>query len=409
MSRRQGVTLIELLVAISLTTIVGGAIGMIFNAAMETWRFGDEIASIEAVAPPLVNQISEGDYTNSGIVDALAITEASKNSIGFVPLFLDHFDADAFLNEDQIFKLSYPFQKGSTIPKGQIRTPGSPAFRNVRTAFLPGELEDPPEDLDRVQFLDEIPENARVRIIYRPSHEKDPRVIMRIHWDETTGELTREYLGNTESLGKNIFGVSITEMILQYFTNTNLEILPPSGEELLDDNQRQQITAAKIMLSAKKGDTEKTMVQFVNMRNLGWATTGAVITEGSEVTIPSSFRIRSLAIVNITGVQDDSTLSFQVESAQGTTWLARLHFGLVDEKPALIDYSIEYPEGKVVLNRAVFLPVSRGFDLLTFDETGKYDYDDDNGVEDTVVFDDDPVTFRVVEMGIGGAALHIRP
>ncbi len=405
---KSGLTLIELLIAISLTTIVGGAIGMIFNAAMETWRFGEEMASFEAVVPPLVNQISEGDYENPGIVDALVITEASSTSIGFVPLFMDHFDYDSFSNEKEIFTLSFPYQSGSPLPKGQVREEGSKSFRNIRTLFLPGGSEGSEKEEDRIQFLDEIPKGAAVRVIYRPNHEKDPHAIMRLRYDAATKEFTREYLGEVETLGKNSFRVLITDVHFEYFSNTNDQVLPESTDGFLSDSEKQQITAAKILVMGKKADTEKALVQFINMRNLGLSTTGIVLEEGMELTIPSSSDIRALAIVNLTRIQGDSTLAFEIESPGGETWLAHLNFGLVDEKPTLMDYTVEYPAGKTVLKQAVFLPVSRGFDMLTFDGTGKYDYDDD-GVDDIVLFEDNPVTFRVTEMDIGGAALQVRP
>ncbi|MBI4431422.1 MAG: prepilin-type N-terminal cleavage/methylation domain-containing protein [Candidatus Omnitrophica bacterium] len=406
---KNGVTLVELLIAITLTTIVGGAIGMIFNAAMETWRFGDEMASIEAMIPALVNQISEGDYVSPGIVDALVVTEASAHSIGFVPLIMEYFEPDRFRNEEQTFPLSYPYLKGSPVPKGQIRAEDSDSFRNIRTAFLPGDAKDPPEEHDRVQILDELPDGAQLRVIYRPDHLKNPLTIMRIHWDDAKGEITRDYLGSSEVLGKNSFGVSFMDTRFQYFSNVNLEIQPLAGEEFLEDEQRQQITAAKVLISGKKGATKKTIMQFMNMRNLGWAASGIVLTEGTEVVIPNSRAIRSLAIVNITGVKEKSMLTFEIESSTGQPWLARLKFDLIEEQPALIDYVIEYPVGKNVLTRPVFSPVAKGFDLLTFDETGRYDYDDDPAMDDVVTFDDETVTFRVTEMGIGGAALYVRP
>ncbi len=382
---------------------------MIFNAAMETWRFGEEIASFEAVVPPLVNQISEGDYLNPGIVDALVITEASSTNIGFVPLFMDYFDYNPFLNEKQIFTLSFPYQNGSPLPKGQIRAESSGMFRNVRTLFSPGVSEgSSEEESDRIQFLDEIPKDAAVRVIYRPSHEKDPRMIVHLRYDAAVKEFTREYLGEMETLSKNSFGVSVTEVRFEYFSNTNDQILPESADGFLSDSEKQQITAAKILVVGKKAATEKTLVQFINMRNLGLAATGIVLEEGMELTIPSSSDIRSLAIVNLTRIQGDSALAFEIESPMGETWLAHLNFGLVDEKPTLIDYTVEYPAGKTVLKQTVFLPVSRGFDMLTFDGTGKYDYDDD-GADDIVLFEDSPVTFRVTEMSIGGAALQVRP
>jgi hypothetical protein len=234
-------------------------------------------------------------------------------------------------------------------------------------------------------------------------------VIIHLRYDAAAGAFTREYLGEAEILGKNSFGVSLTEVRFEYFSNTNDQIFPESEDGFLSDSEKQQVTAAKVLVTGKKVDTEKTIMQFINMRNLGLARAGIVLEEGVELTIPSSSDIRSLAIVNLTGIEGDSALTFEIESPMGETWLAHLTFGLVDEKPMFIDYDVEYPVGKTVLKQAVFLPLSRGFDVLTFDGTGKYDYDDDSDVDDIVLFEDSPVTLRVTEMDIGGAALQVRP
>lgn len=406
---RNGITLIELLVAISLASIISSAVALIFEASMEAWRFGDEMASIEAVLPPLINKICEGDYAKPGIVDALVVTNATGNTVSFAPLVLDVFEPEPFRNPDQIFTLSRPFQAGSPLPKGQVRPGEESVFRNVRTVFLSGREQNPPVDEDAVQFVDPLPEDGQIRVIYRPDHTKDPAAIMTLAWQSQNHEFTREYTGAVESLAENNFGVEISDVVFQYFSNSNEEITASDGSGILSGEERNRVTAARIMAAARKGETKKTVTQFVNMRNLGWATGGVVIFEGSELTIPTSLLIRALALVNISGISDRGKLKLEAESVYGDSWTVSMNFGLVEGKPLLLDYRVEYPAGRTVLERSVFQPVSKGFDLLTFDEEGRYDYDDDQGVDDTVLLEDEPVTLRVTTMEIGGASLYIRP
>ncbi|MBI4387590.1 MAG: hypothetical protein HY582_00920, partial [Candidatus Omnitrophica bacterium] len=49
------------------------------------------------------------------------------------------------------------------------------------------------------------------------------------------------------------------------------------------------------------------------------------------------------------------------------------------------------------------------FSLLTLDNQSLFDYDDDEGVEDKVIFEDDDTVLAIQKMEVGGAAIHVRP
>ena len=82
----KAITLIELLIAIALTSISATAMATIFEVSLDAWRFGQEIASIEAVAPELVKLLSDTD--SQGLVDAIgAPGQLWKKSVAPVRLF----------------------------------------------------------------------------------------------------------------------------------------------------------------------------------------------------------------------------------------------------------------------------------------------------------------------------------
>ena len=405
----DGFTLVELLIAITLTALIATAVAMIFDASMEAWRFGEEIASIETVVPDLMNKISEGDYVSAGIVDALAVTSADKNGISFVPLAIERFKVNSSADDGQFFELGKPFQLGAPLPKGQIRLPGERFFQNVQTEFHLGKDEKPPQEKDRIRFLEPISEDSEVRVVYRPDYAKVPEAVMTFRWNPESKSVVREHEGFKLDLSENSLKVEVTNMEFQYFSNTNAQIIAKDPSGVLDESERQLITAAKIICSVKKGGTEKTFTQFVNMRNLSASNVGIVIKEGDSIKIPNSKLIKSLSIVNVFGVEGKSVLQLRVESQFGNDWVVALTYDIVDEKPMLVKYQVEYPAGKVVVEKVVSEPASKAFSLLKLDDEGKYDYDNDEGIEDVVNFEDEDVTLQVETMEVGGAAIHVRP
>ncbi|MBI4388354.1 MAG: hypothetical protein HY582_04870, partial [Candidatus Omnitrophica bacterium] len=381
--------MIELLVAIALTAIIATAVATVFEAAMDAWRFGQEIASIEAVAPEFVNRVSEGDYTTVGLVDALTVTSADSSKVSFVSLAMDHFEVDLVQNEDQAFELTRPFQLGAPLPKGQVRLPGEKLFQSVNTTFKPGKDEEPPQEHDRIQFVEEIPEDSEVRVVYRPDYNKVPETIVSFTWNQETKTLIRDFEGESADLTKNSFGVEVLHVEFHYFSNINQEIIPKDPSGVLDESEMRLITAAKVIVNARKDDTKKTITQFINMRNLSWATAGVVISEGTELKIPNSKLIKSLALVNVSGVSEKSDIRLLISSAFGKSWALTTTYDVVDEKPMLVRYQVEYPDGTTVIDQSVEQPAANTFSLLTLDNQSLFDYDDDEGVEDKVIFEDD--------------------
>src|SRR3989338_8850420 len=88
----RGLTLIELLVAISIAAMVTVGIQQLLDTALTAWRVSVEEVTIARLSEEVMQEMMEGNDEFSGIRDALEIIEAKPDSIQFVPMWVDSFE-----------------------------------------------------------------------------------------------------------------------------------------------------------------------------------------------------------------------------------------------------------------------------------------------------------------------------
>ena len=96
------------------------------------------------------------------------------------------------------------------------------------------------------------------------------------------------------------------------------------------------------------------------------------------------------------------------EEGMGLSYLLRLDFDNINGVEYLNSYTVEYPAGEAVLTKELNRPAYSGLSLLALDPSGHYDYDDDESIEDFVVFEGDSIVLSVEKMEIGGMNLFVR-
>jgi hypothetical protein len=148
----------------------------------------------------------------------------------------------------------------------------------------------------------------------------------------------------------------------------------------------------------------------VNIRALGKSGQGILLSEGLEIPIPDSERVRILQLINFTGVSDGNVVELKIGLPKAQNfWRVKLILGSEEDVPLLKRYEIYYPGSQLVSESSETFPLNQGFDLLSIDRDGFYDYDDDPGVTDQVMFKGDGVTLSVIRSDPEGVMIVVRP
>ncbi|MFH1655637.1 MAG: prepilin-type N-terminal cleavage/methylation domain-containing protein, partial [Candidatus Omnitrophota bacterium] len=262
----SGFTLVELLVAVSISAIIGATVVFMLNTSLETWRFGEAYISIDKINQEILDRMTEGTFELPGLRDATEIYQASGSEIVFVPLQKDLQILDRSLSEgDKIF-LQRQFKAGTNDPIVETRYSRSREFTKIDSTFYYGELADPGKLDDYVVVEQSIPVGSEVRIIYRPEANADPWVRMRYIWEVGEKKLYYTYQGITIEVPIRNPDVEIERVGLLYFANVNAPILPSATGGQLSSSQLKRITAVKIIVESKKTGETREAASFINIR-----------------------------------------------------------------------------------------------------------------------------------------------
>ena len=127
-SPANGLTLIELLIALSIATILIGVVVLMLKTSFDAYTFGQQEVLLEKALDDCLDEIAGGGFENYGIKDSLEILNVTPTSITFVPLWLDdshtlkpeHEHPELF---DKIpFILNRHFKPGASFPIAEVST-----------------------------------------------------------------------------------------------------------------------------------------------------------------------------------------------------------------------------------------------------------------------------------------------
>ena len=398
----RGLTLIEVLVAISIASILTTGIHHILDVALTSWRFAIEEVTISQFSEETIRRMMEGDYELSGIRDAVELVEAKENQIAFVPLWTDIFDQVPL---DGHFYLSKRIRSGAQAPVGEIKFQGLTSFKTYPTTLHSGQI----GGRDWVEFGFPIKEGSVVRLSYHPDVEAHPELIMRYQWKKEEGRILRFYNGELTDLNLRRDPVRATAVHFTYYDGYN-KIVEVSGNKFNQSNTLVRISAVKIDLTFQGKESTRTASSFINIRALGKSGLGMILESGVQIPIPDSQSIRVLQLINFSGVEEGQVVELKIDSPKtDRVWRASLHLGSESGNPILRHLEVFYPSNKLIFESVPDLPLQHGFDLLNMGDDGLYDYDDDEGVEDEVSFTGDQVTLTATRVDPKGAMLVIRP
>lgn len=402
-----GLTLVELIIVVSLVAIVLGVVALVLRTGLSSWQFGESEALLQRETQLLLEEMIEGTDRIPGIREALEIIDATDTSLGLIPLWVDYYPE--YKKDQRQFTLSKKFKSGAFMPIGQVRVRGSKEFMSVPVVFSQAKG----ESSNTVDFINPIPVGADVRVLFYPD-PSDESVVMHYYWDKNLRRIFRVYQGKTEDIIRRNKKMKVSECKFSYYDNLNKELIPVyEGESVKISSSagagRANLSAIGIKVTMEQNKVKRELSSFVSARLLGGNLgSGIMLSKGTEVEIPDSAHIKALVLDNIGGIAEGDKLEIEIKPSSGSTWKMKMDFGIVNDEPYIMGFSVEYPLGSNVYTNTHQRPVKGGFNLLRFGDD-YYDYDNDNNVNDVVNIISDHVVLKVVRMDLEAAALFVRP
>ncbi|MBN2483892.1 MAG: prepilin-type N-terminal cleavage/methylation domain-containing protein [Candidatus Omnitrophica bacterium] len=396
--RHPAFTLIELIVAIFIMTIMATVIYFSMATALESWEETRSHLSLQKVITQLIDEII-GNQFHYGLKDSIEIFSAEPHSIEFIPPWTD--DTHTVSEPEYIYTLNRKLKPGSGIPIAEVELSETNRHQVVPCQVI--EMED--NDQTKVRLGVPLPEGIPLRFIFLPE-KNQPDVITKLWWDSQSREVYISDQDGTRNLSENLLGVKISNLTFRYYDNAN-NILNKGGA--IEEKDLNLITGLEIILEASLEAYKETLVNFVNLPNAPRRSGYLTLHEGTRVIVPDSGHIHSLLLTNFSGISNDDNLEIEFIPEHGKTWKLIIHFSRYGSHPPRIErYSIEYPPSQEIYSESPKIEASVGLDLLTLGPNGLYDYDLDTDIADIVSLKG-PVTMHVSQMDIEGAALFIRP
>jgi len=417
--RIRGVTLVELLIAISIAAILTGVVVLMLKTSFDSYSFGQQEVFLEKALDDCLDEITGSGFENYGIKDSLEILNVTPTSITFVPLWIDnsHILKPEHEHPELVtktpFTLNRPFKAGASFPLAEISTSNEPRgtkheiWKVIPITFVFGSHKEPLKPDDQVFLNEPVEPGSKIRFIFQPDARNFSDCAMTIKW--SGDRIIRTYKGVSEAIQKyNIPGVTLTGFKLQYFDNTNAEVEPRT--EFIPN-----ITGVKVILSADlAGKTKnesraaKRGFTFINLRNTRTYGSGLIIKQGTRMKIPDSRHIRVFSLANVSGFKEGDMIELEARPKKGRIWKVRIELGFDDNTPILRKYAIEYPAGRTVYAETINLTTDLPLNFMNLGGNGRYDYDFDKDVNNVVILEGD-VELLITEMDADGAAVFVRP
>ena len=380
--------------------IICGAIYFAIDGAFDSWTYCRDQLGLQKVLTETMDKVMNGTVKEYGVKDSLEIVSAGKTSLEFIPPWVD--DTHASAGREFIYTLNGAMKSGSATPIGEIRMPETNRWRLVPVLIAPTD----DSDTTRVKLGLSVPESSDLRFVYHADYVKEPDAVSKIHWDPKTGDVLYEHGERTENFSKNFFGVEILGFKMSYYTNHND---PVEDGDWVNESDLDTVTGIQVEMEARLGEQTQKLIRFVNLRNSPLRTGYLTLKKDMKVRIPDSKHIKALLITNLSGVADNDVLTLEVVPQAGKAWRVKFEFEKVGSQKAVVKMmTVEYPPQKPVFTEYPRTPVDIGINLLILGSDGRYDYDDDEDVDDAVVLEGN-VDLYVTEMSVKGAGLFVRP
>ncbi|MBI4394922.1 MAG: prepilin-type N-terminal cleavage/methylation domain-containing protein [Candidatus Omnitrophica bacterium] len=402
MKSKKGLTLIEVMVAISIAAILTIGIERLLEAALSSWGIALEEVSLSRLSEDTMQRIMEGDYQFSGLRDAVELIDVQENSVTFVPMWTEVFET---LPKDGKFHLKKRIRPGAPPPISEIKFKGSSDF-----LVYPVTVKGGSGGSDQyVEFGFPLKAGAVVRFNYHPDTKFHPELAMRYEWDSKSGKISRFYNKTVTDFSLRDESVKITSVEFLYLDGSN-QVVDIGGKKLSKANALIRISSVRINLELRGKQLTKRAISLVNLRALGKGGQGVILAKDLEIPLPDSKQIRLLQLINFTGVQEDQMIELKVTQFRSSqVWHLKLYLGAEGAIPVLRRLEVFYPRGELVFEGEDPVSLESGFDLLSLGTGGYYDYDDDEGVSDKVKFEGTQVNLSVVRSDPEGVTLIVRP
>ncbi|MBI4372479.1 MAG: prepilin-type N-terminal cleavage/methylation domain-containing protein [Candidatus Omnitrophica bacterium] len=269
MRSEKGLTLIEVMVAISIASLLTLGIERLLDTALTSWRIAIEEVSISKLSEDMMRQMTEGDDQFSGLRDAAQLIDAGKVAVTFVPMWTDVFD---LLPRDGKFYLTKRLRPGAPPPMSEVK------FKGARDYVVYPVLVKAEEGTNKQygEFGFPIKPGATVRFSYQPDVKVHPELIMKYEWDSKLGKIRRFYNRIVHDFNEREEAVKTTAVEFSYLDGGN-QAVDIEGRTLSKANALVRISSVKIDLEMQGKQMTKRAVTLVNLRSLGKGGQGVIL------------------------------------------------------------------------------------------------------------------------------------
>ena len=402
MDMKKGFTLIELIIAIAISTMITAALYFSLKTALESWDISQDQLLLQQVSSRVMEELVEGLPGAYGLRDALEVVDGTSTQVVTVMPWTD--DNHNVYTGIATYTLNKHIKPGASLPIVEVLLPESNEYKTVPVTLI-----DKGKSVDYPQFkLDiAVPASSRLRFTFYPDYKKDADVMTTFHYDPEDQAVFIDDFDGSRQVYKNPFGVKITDFKLRYFDNTNTEI---GVDGSISSADIPVITAIEIAFKAqsKNGNTRQT-VTFISLRNAPMHSGNLTLREGARFPIPNSKEVKALFLSNMSGIDNKDSLVLEARPKSGGSWVLKIQFSKISDlaQPLIESYTIEYPGGDKVFSSRPRVTADLGLNLLSLGLNGLYDYGF-NDVQGEIILDG-KVTLEVKRMDIGGASIFVRP
>lgn len=397
---KRSFTLIELLIAISISIMIAAALYFSLRSAFESWDLSQDLLILQQVSSRVMEELSEGPAAGFGLRDALEIINGDSDYITVVMPWSD--DTQRIYSGIYTYALSRHIKPGTSAPIAEALLPEQKDYRLIPITLLDkGRSDDYPQVFVNVA----LPSGSGLRFTFHPDYKTDGNIVATTYrYGSSEQAIFVEDKDGVRNISKNPFGVKITDFSFRYFDNANSEAGPVStGAAASVSGIEISFTAA-----SKNGNTRKTQT-FISLRNAPAHSGNFALREGAVIPIPNSRDIKAFFLTNLYGIDNNDQLVLEARSDKGQEWLLTITFSKMSllSSPVIGQYTVEYPRGNKVYSENPRTSAGAGLNLLFLGPSGLYDYDNDEA-GDTVILDG-KVKLEVRKMEIGGASVFVRP
>lgn len=399
---QKGFTLIELIIAVAISTMITAALYFSLKTALESWDITQDQLLLQQASSRIMEELVEGLPGNYSLRDVLEVTDGTSTQVVTVMPWTD--DTHDVSTGIATYTLNKHIKPGTSLPITEALLPELNEYKIVPVTLLDkGKSDEYPQFMLNMP----VPAGSRLRFTFYPDYRRDADVLTTFRYDEEAQAIFIDDKDGTRQVYKNPFGVKITDFKMRYFDNTNTEL---GQDGSISTSDIPVITAIEIEFKAqsKNGNTRQTTT-FVSLRNAPMHSGNLTLREGAEFPIPDSKEVKALFLSNLSGINNKDSLILEAKPQNRGSWVLKVEFSKISDlaQPLIENYTIEYPAGNKIFSSRPRLTADLGLNLLSLGFNGLHDYGF-NDVTGEVILDG-KVTLEVKKMDIGGASIFVRP